>query len=144
MRPKIPILSFNLETASEQPSAVDSNDLKFFRVEEPLTKLGLVLRFRESNVHEILVSSFLGETPDSVRFRCPKLPYDRDARIGVRRKPSNPDKTEKIFGYNAIIATSIEPQLGIELPVGCITIGGNANGSWGAWEQGCMGAREPG
>jgi hypothetical protein len=48
------------------------------------------------------------------------------ARIGVRRKPSNPDKTEKIFGYNAIIATSIEPQLGLELPIGCITIAGNA------------------
>jgi len=125
-RAKITILSFSLENASDEPSAIDSNNLKFFRVEEPLTKLGLVLRFRESNVHEILVSSFLGETPDSVHFRCPKLPYDRDARIGVRRMPSNPDKTEKIFGYNAIIATSIEPHLGIELPVGCITIAGNA------------------
>jgi Transposase DDE domain len=125
-RPKITILSFTLENASQELSAVDSNNLMFFRVEEPLTKLGLVLRFRESNIHAILVSSFLGETPDSVRFRCPKLPYDRDARIGVRRKPSNPDKTEKIFGYNAIIATSIEPHLGIELPVGCITIAGNA------------------
>ena len=125
-RPKLTILSFTLENASDVLSAVDSNNLKFFRVEQPLAKLGLVLRFRESNVHEILVSSFLGETPDSVRFRCPKLPYDRDARIGVRRMPSNPDKTEKIFGYNAIIATSIKPQLGIELPVGCITIAGNA------------------
>jgi hypothetical protein len=125
-RAKITILSFTLENAPEGLSAIDSNNLKFFRVEEPLTKLGLVLRFRESNIHELLVSSFLGETPDSVRFRCPKLPYDRDARIGVRRNPANPDKTEKIFGYNAIIATSIEPLVGIELPVGCITIAGNA------------------
>jgi hypothetical protein len=125
-RAKITILSFSLENASEELPVIDSNNLTFFRVEEPLTKLGLVLRFRESNIHELLVSSFLGETPDSVRFRCPKLPYDRDARIGVRRNPANPDKTEKIFGYNAIIATSIEPHLGIELPVGCITIAGNA------------------
>ena len=125
-RPKITILSFTLENASDELSSLDSNNLKFFRVEDELTKLGLVLRFRESNVHEILVSSFLGETPDRVRFRCPKLPYDQDARIGVRRKPSNPDKTEKIFGYNAVISTSIEPQLGIELPIGCITIAGNA------------------
>jgi hypothetical protein len=44
----------------------------------------------------------------------------------VRRKPSNPDKIEKIFGYNAIICTSIEPLLGLELPVACITIAGNA------------------
>jgi len=125
-RPKITILSFTLENASQELSAIDSNNLKFFRVEEPLAKHGLVLRFRESNIHALAVSSFLGETPDSFRFRCPKLPYDRDARIGVRRKPSNPDKTEKIFGYNAIISTSIEPELGIELPVGCITIAGNA------------------
>jgi hypothetical protein len=125
-RPKITILSFTLENASQELSALDSNNLKFFRVEEPLARHGLVLRFPESNVHAVAVSSFFGETPDSFRFRCPKLPYDRDARIGVRRKPSNPDKTEKIFGYNAIIATSIEPQLGIELPVGCITIAGNA------------------
>jgi hypothetical protein len=125
-RARITILSFALENASEEPSAIDSNNLKFFRVEEPLTKLGLVLQFRESHIHEILVSSFLGETPDSVHIRCPKLPYDRDARIGVRRMPSNPDKTEKIFGYNAVIATSIEPHLGVELPVGCITIAGNA------------------
>jgi len=125
-RPKITILSFTLENASQEVSAIDSNNLKFFRVEEPLAKHGLVLRFRESNIHALAVSSFLGETPDSFRFRCPKLPYDRDARIGVRRKPSNPDKTEKIFGYNAIITTSIEPELGIELPVGCITIAGNA------------------
>ena len=125
-RPKITILSFTLENASQELSVIDRNNLKFFRVEEPLAKHGLVLRFRESNIHALAVSSFIGETPDSFRFRCPKLPYDRDARIGVRRKPSNPDKTEKIFGYNAIITTSIEPELGIELPVGCITIAGNA------------------
>jgi hypothetical protein len=55
--------------------------------------------------------------------------------------PSNPDKTEKIFGYNAIITTSMEPELGIELPVGCVTFAGNANRSWGAWVLGSMGAR---
>jgi hypothetical protein len=71
--------------------------------------------------------------------RCPKLPYDRDARIGVRRMPSNPDKTEKVFGYNAVITTPIEPELGIELPVGCITIAGNANRSWDAWVLGSQG-----
>jgi hypothetical protein len=46
--------------------------------------------------------------------------------LAPRRKPSNPDKTEKIFANNAIIATAIEPQLGIELPVGCFTIAGIA------------------
>jgi len=125
-RPKITILSFTLENASEELTAVDSNNLKFFRVEEPLSKHGLVLRFRESNVHAISVSSIISEPSNSFRFRCPKLPYDRDARIGVRRLPSNLDKVEKIFGYDAVITTSIEPQWGIELPVGCRTIAGNA------------------
>jgi hypothetical protein len=125
-RPKINILSFTLEHASEELSAVDSNNLKFFRVEEQLSKLGLVLRFPESNVHAISLSSLMSEPSNTFHFRCPKLPCDRDARIGVRRKPSNPDKTEKIFGYNAVIATAIAPQVDLEIPVACITIAGNA------------------
>jgi hypothetical protein len=48
------------------------------------------------------------------------------ARIGVRRNPKNPDKLEKVFGYNAVITTAIELSLGLELPVGCLTISGNA------------------
>ncbi len=39
---------------------------------------------------------------------CPKLPKDTDARIGVRRNPKNPDKKEKIFGYNLVLSTSVE------------------------------------
>jgi len=57
---------------------------------------------------------------------CPKLPKDTDARVGVRRHPLYPDKKEKIFGYNAIISTSVEPQIGIELPVAVTNIAGNA------------------
>jgi hypothetical protein len=125
-RAKISILSFTLENATEELPAVDANNLRFFRVEEQLGKLGLVLRFPQSNVHTISLSSLVSEPSNTFHFRCPKLPYDRNARIGVRRKPSNPDKTEKIFGYNAVIATSIEPQWGLELPVACITIAGNA------------------
>jgi hypothetical protein len=53
------------------------------------------------------------------------MPSDLDARIGVRRNPQNPDRTEKIFGFNAIIDTSIELELGIELPVACTVIAGN-------------------
>lgn len=125
-RPKITLFSFTLENASEDLSAVDVNNLRFFRVEEQLSKLGLVLRFPQSNVHTISLSSLMREPSDTFRFRCPKLPHDRTARIGVRRKPSNPDKIEKVFGYNAVITTAIEPQWGIELPVACLTIAGNA------------------
>jgi len=38
-----------------------------------------------------------------------------DARIGVRRNPQNPNRKQKIFGFNAIIDTSIELELGLEL-----------------------------
>ena len=49
-----------------------------------------------------------------------------DAKIGVRRNPQNPNRKQKIFGFNAVIDTSIELALGIELPVACTTIAGNA------------------
>jgi hypothetical protein len=49
-----------------------------------------------------------------------------EARIGVRRNPQNPNRKEKIFGFNAVIDTSVELLLGIELPVACTTIAGNA------------------
>ncbi len=45
--------------------------------------------------------------------------------IGVRRNPKNPDRIEKIFGFNAIIDTSIELDIGIELPIACTVIAGN-------------------
>jgi hypothetical protein len=57
---------------------------------------------------------------------CPKLPKDTCARIGVRRDPQHPDKKQKIFGYNAILSTSVELELKIELPVAVTTIAGNA------------------
>jgi hypothetical protein len=38
-----------------------------------------------------------------------------DARIGVRRDPQNPDRKQKIFGFNSVIDTSIELSLGLEL-----------------------------
>jgi hypothetical protein len=44
----------------------------------------------------------------------------------VRRNPQNPNHKQKIFGFNAVIGTSIEVSLGIELPVACLTIAGNA------------------
>ena len=48
------------------------------------------------------------------------------ARIGVRRDPKNPDRKEKIFGYNLVLSTSVELHLKIELPVAVTNISGNA------------------
>jgi len=52
--------------------------------------------------HRSSVGSFqsLSDAPIFVMITMPAL-------VGM---PSNPDKIEKIFGYNAVIATAIEPQ----------------------------------
>jgi len=63
----------------------------------------------------------------SITIRCPRLPKDTDARVGVRRDNQNPDKKQKVFGYNAILSTSVELHLGIELPVAVSNIAGNAD-----------------
>lgn len=43
------------------------------------------------------------------------------------RDPKNPDKKEKIFGYNLVLSTSVELQLKLELPVAVTNIAGNAD-----------------
>jgi len=48
-----------------------------------------------------------------------------EARIGVRRNPQNPNRKQKIFGFNAVVGTAVELTSGIELPIACITIAGN-------------------
>lgn len=44
----------------------------------------------------------------------------------MRRDPKNPDRKEKIFGYNLVLSTSVELHLKIELPVAVTNIPGNA------------------
>ena len=118
LKPKVELLTLSLKIADpEQPNPFN----KIFGVDEELKSHGLDVIIRRINFHSISLDQI-----DSFFFRCPKLPSDPEARIGVRRNPKNPDKVEKIFGYNAIMATSIELSLGLELPVACLTISGNA------------------
>ena len=55
------------------------------------------------------------QTPLRAVGSTSRRPTDTEARIGVRRNPKNPEKVEKIFGYDAIITTAIELSLGLEL-----------------------------
>ena len=117
-KPKVELLTLSLKIADpEQPSPFN----KIFGVDEELKSHGLDVIVRKINFHSISLDQI-----DSFFFRCPKLPSDTDARIGVRRNPKNPDKLEKIFGYNTVFTTSIELSLGLEFPVGSLTISGNA------------------
>jgi len=54
-------------------------------------------------------------------MRCPGIPADLEAKIGYRRSNHNPKKKIKVFGYQAMITTNIEIEIGFELPVGCKT-----------------------
>ena len=56
--------------------------------------------------------------------RAPSGKFNR-ARIGVRRDPQNPNKKQKIFGYNLVLTTSVELHLKLELPVAVTNIAGN-------------------
>lgn len=62
---------------------------------------------------------------DRVALRCPKIPTDTDARIGVRNDPKNSAKKQKIFGYNMVLSTSVEVHLKLELPVAVVNMAGN-------------------
>ena len=91
-----------------------------FKVKENLDKQNLCINTIRSNV------SCINLNDGSMTMGCPKLPKDTDAKIGVRRNPQNPNKKQKIFGYNLVLTTSVELHLKLELPVAVTNIAGNA------------------
>jgi hypothetical protein len=56
---------------------------------------------------------------------CPKMPSDLEAKIGVHVDTKNPDQKEEVFGYLHLKTTDLNPELGLELPVGNSTYPGN-------------------
>jgi hypothetical protein len=119
-RPRIELFACKLAFADGQLSEEQKNTAILFGVEDELRKQNLCIQTIRSNV------STINFKHGSVTISCPKLPKDIDARIGVRRNPKDPNKKEKIFGYNLVLSTSVEVQLKIELPVAVTNIAGNA------------------
>lgn len=120
-RPKVEVLTLSLaESGSEKPSVFN----RIFGLENELQQAGLDLNVNRGVITKIRMGDSVSS--DSFFFKCPKLPSDREARVGVRRDPQNPNRKQKIFGFNAVIDTSIEMELGLELPVSCSTLAGNA------------------
>ena len=119
-KPKIELFAFKLAFSDGELTQEQRNTAIVFDVFEELEKQQLCIKKIRSNVTSI--------SPDdgSITICCPKLPKDTDARIGVRRNPQNPDKKQKIFGYNLVLTTSVELHLKIELPVAVTNIAGNA------------------
>jgi hypothetical protein len=120
-RPKVEVLTLCLHEANpDKPSIFN----QIFNLQEELQRAGLDVIVKRGMITGVTLDDSI--KTDSFFFRCPKLPFDMDARIGVRRDPQNPNRKQKIFGFNAVIDTSIELDLGLELPVACTTIAGNA------------------
>ena len=119
-KPKIELFAFRLAFADGELTEEQRNTAILFGVEDELDKQQLCIHSIRSNVSSIDFDD------GSITIRCPKLPKDTDARIGVRRDPKNPDKKQKIFGYNLVLSTSVELHLKIELPVAVTNIAGNA------------------
>jgi hypothetical protein len=119
-KPKIELFSFRLAFSDGKPSKEQINTATFFGVKDELDRQQLCIQTIRSYMTEI-------DLDGAMVMSCPKLPKDTDAKIGVRRHRIYPDKKEKIFGYNAIISTSVEPHLNIELPVAVSNIAGNAD-----------------
>ena len=119
-RPKIELFACKLALSDGDIPTEQRNTAILFGVEEELAKQQLCIHTLRSNVININFNN------NAMTISCPKLPKDTDARIGVRRDPKNPDKKEKIFGYNLVLSTSVEVQLKIELPVAVTNISGNA------------------
>jgi len=120
-KPKIELFAFRLAFADGELSQEQVNTAILFDVKEELDKQNLYINTIRSNVSSINFDD------DSITICCPKLPKDTDAKIGVRRNPQNPNKKQKIFGYNLVLTTSVEVHLKLELPVAVTNIAGNAD-----------------
>lgn len=110
-QPSIEVVAWSLvpyDEDSHEPSTE-----KLLGIEEQLRAANLMLKPLRSNISKIRQDGV--ENP--VYVRCPRMPADLDAKNGHRRSKINPDKKEYVFGYNLVTLTSVEPELGLELPL---------------------------
>ena len=121
-RPKVKVLTLFLKEADTEKISIFNG---VFELEKELHDAQLDLMVKRGDITKISMGDSISS--DAFFFKCPKLPADMEARIGVRRDPQNPNRKQKIFGYNAAIDTSIEMGISLELPVACSTLAGNAH-----------------
>ncbi|NLD49679.1 MAG: transposase [Clostridiaceae bacterium] len=74
---------------------------------------------------ELISNSISRSESGEYQFNCPRASKDITARIGYRRRKDDPNKLEKIFGYKAIIITSVEVKFNLEIPIAVMTGPGN-------------------
>ncbi|MCK5784030.1 MAG: hypothetical protein KAH06_06255, partial [Desulfobacterales bacterium] len=120
-RAKIEVIALKLALAEGTPTLEQKNTAILFGVQKELEKHGLCLKIIRSKI------AAFNTCEHTATFSCPRIPKDTDAKIGVRRNPQNAKKKQKIFGYNAVISTSVELDLKLELPVAVTNIAGNGD-----------------
>ncbi|MBE0479013.1 transposase [Candidatus Aerophobetes bacterium] len=86
-------------------------------VEKELAAKGLYLKTTSSCISKV----DLTKHEPFLYVRCPRMPSDLEAKIGYRRSNHNPNKKVRVFGFQAMMITDIEMEIGLELPVGCAT-----------------------
>jgi len=86
-------------------------------LEKRLSEEGLYLKLLTSCISKI----DLTKNEPLIYVSCPKIPADLQAKTGYRRANHNPNKKVMVFGYQAMITTNIEVEIGLELPVGCVS-----------------------
>jgi hypothetical protein len=118
-RPRIEALVMKIRVMDGSESQNQINTAILLGVKEQLDKQGLCLEIIRSKIFEVAPDL------DRVTLRCPKIPTDTDARIGVRNDPKNSARKQKIFGYNMVLSTSVELDLKLELPVAVVNMAGN-------------------
>jgi len=121
--PSIHVCAFKLLPYNPELFNEKDQTAKLFGVEEELKIHNLMLVSLRSNISKVELN--LMDNP--VYVRCPRMPYDLDAKVGYRRSKYNPNKKEGVFGYQVVISTSIEPETGLEIPVACVTKPGSAH-----------------
>jgi hypothetical protein len=90
-RPRIEALVMKIDVMDGPASENQINTAILFGVKEQLDKQGLCLNIIRNNIAE------LAPDLDRIILRCPKIPTDTDARIGVRNDPKNSARKQKIL-----------------------------------------------
>ncbi len=72
-------------------------------------------------------SSLTRDDQGNLVGKCPKAPSDLDAGVGYHIDNQNPSKKELVFGYLQQRTTSVNLNLGLELPIACSTHAANVH-----------------
>jgi len=117
-RPTFRALSFSLVPQEEEQKEQKPSELAHvLGLEKRLSEEGLYLKLLSSSISRI---DLTGDEP-LVYVSCPRVPADLEAKIGYKRANHNPNKKVAVFGYQSMITTNIELEIGLELPVGCVS-----------------------